>query len=80
MPVGSSKANVGHSEPAAGIAGLLKVAEVADHAAPNAHLRTVNPHVNAAFVGVVCVLPTQLAVITVDRPAVRLALSEGFGG
>jgi acyl transferase domain-containing protein len=45
--VGSSKANVGHAETAAGMTGLLRIALTLERqtAMPNAQLRVLNPHV-----------------------------------
>ena len=44
------KANVGHMEPSAGMVGLLKLySTLAATVAPNAQLRTLNPHVGGAL-------------------------------
>jgi acyl transferase domain-containing protein len=61
--VGATKANMGHTEPAAGMVGLLKLFHELGHAqaAPNAQLRQMNPHVKQRVVGAECVLPTQLS-------------------
>ena len=62
LAAGSLKANVGHTEPGAGLAGLLKLLAVLQNAqgAPNAQLRSINPHVRAALGGRPGALPTQL--------------------
>ena len=58
---GSVKANIGHTEPAAGTTGLLKLAfGLRDgEAAPNAQLRIANPHVVGALRGKGCAMPVQ---------------------
>ena len=62
MSVMACKANVGHTEPTAGLAGLLQLATAKCHAVvcPNAQLRAMNPHVKAA-IGQRCPsLPAQM--------------------
>ena len=65
MPVGGVKANIGHAEPAAGMTGLLKLAQALERcqAPPNAQLQALNPHVDAALQEMDCVLPTQRAAM-----------------
>ncbi|RRS06556.1 amino acid adenylation domain-containing protein [Pseudoalteromonas sp. J010] len=48
--LGSAKSNIGHCEPAAGIAGLTKVLLQMKHkkVAPSLHSRTLNPHIDFA--------------------------------
>ena len=63
LVVGGMKANAGHAEPAAGLGGLLRLLH-ARAVAPNAQLRTLNPHlvgVGGARGG--CALTTQLGVL-----------------
>ncbi|MCB9896965.1 MAG: SDR family NAD(P)-dependent oxidoreductase [Planctomycetes bacterium] len=79
--VGSVKTNIGHSEPAAGVAGLIKVVLALRHAAlpPHLHLREPNPHV-----------PWDKSVVRVPlettpwpagpRPRIAGVSSFGFGG
>ena len=59
---GSLKANAGHTEPGAGLAGTLKLLmQLCDGAmSPNTQLRSLNPHVGASLRShMACVLPTQ---------------------
>ena len=65
LSVGGVKANTGHAEPAAGMTGLLKLTGALErgHAAPNAQLRALNPHLNGALQRLLCTLSTQLAAL-----------------
>jgi acyl transferase domain-containing protein len=51
LPVGSLKTNFGHSEPASGVAGLLKAIFVATERRipPNLHFREINPRARKAL-------------------------------
>ena len=64
LAVGGVKANIGHAEPAAGMTGLLKLTFGLrrGEAAPNAQLRSLNPHLGLSLYRMPCVLPVQLAV------------------
>ena len=65
--VGSLKANAGHTEPGAGLAGALKLLVQLRHSemATNAQLRALNPHVGASLRGhTTCALSTQSAALT----------------
>ena len=77
--LGSIKANVGHSEPAAGTSGLLKLAVHLDRccASPNAQLRVLNPLVESAIRPSGGVLHAQLASLVSLLGNVS---SFGFGG
>ena len=76
--VGSLKANAGHTEPGAGLAGVLKlVMQLCDDAtSPNGQLRLLNPHVGGALRGVRCALPAQLCGLVVE---VRTGGVSSFG-
>ena len=60
---GSLKAIAGHTEPGAGIAGMLKLLMQLMGASmpPNAQLRSLNPYVRSALLDVACGLPVQVA-------------------
>ena len=59
----AGKASLGHAEPAAGATGFVKLSLqlCRDRASPNAQLRSLNPHVGGALLGMCFVLPAQLA-------------------
>jgi acyl transferase domain-containing protein len=61
LAVGSLKANAGHAEPGAGLAGALRLlSQLQDSSAtPNAQLRSLSPHVDGALRGTACALPVQ---------------------
>ena len=63
LRIGSLKANAGHTEPGAGLAGAVKLLmQLQDSSlSPNAQLRTLNPHVGGALrTHAACGLPTQV--------------------
>lgn len=79
--VGAVKANIGHLEAAAGVAGLLKAVLALQHREipPNLHLRTPNPHIPWDELPVT--LPTRLTPWpSGDRPRIAGVSSFGFSG
>jgi acyl transferase domain-containing protein len=79
--IGSVKANIGHLEAAAGIAGLIKVVLALQHEAipPQIHFRTLNPHIDLTH--------TPLVIAAGGRrwrreagPRIAGVSSFGFGG
>ena len=80
VQVGGAKANVGHTEPAAGMVGILKLAlgVQGTQVAPNAQLRVLNPHVLARIDERPCGLPTQLGR-QLDLDGYRLGGVSSFG-
>lgn len=85
LTVGSAKANAGHTEPGAGLAGALKLLmQLKDGtASPNAQLRLFNPHVrNALGQYEPCEMPLQvggLNVSEVHRSDVQQGGVSSFG-
>ena len=80
--LGSMKASVGHSEPAAGIAGLLQLLCQLLHRrmTPNAQLRSLNARVGTALDGAMGALAVQLAHLG-REPAQHGSLSSfGYSG
>jgi amino acid adenylation domain-containing protein len=80
--IGSIKTNIGHLEPAAGIAGLIKAALCVERAQipPSLHFETLNPNIRASEWGIeVC---RRLSDFPTARSSIRLAAvnSFGFGG
>ncbi len=82
LPIGSVKANLGHLEPASGMAGLVKAVLVLKNKAvpPALHLHTPNPKID--FQGLNLELVTDYKALTKsgDRPLVAGVNSFGFGG
>ena len=81
--VGSIKANIGHLETGAGIAGLIKTVMVLEHSlAPgNACLERLNPCFRLS--SNICITPDNKLLKSVDHPSSLLAAivnSFGFGG
>ncbi|MDJ0388093.1 SDR family NAD(P)-dependent oxidoreductase [Roseomonas sp. E05] len=80
LPVGSIKTNIGHLEPASGMAGLLKAMLVLERGAlpPNLHFNTPNPQID--FGGLNIRIPTALEPLALPPGAVAGVNSFGFGG
>jgi 3-oxoacyl-(acyl-carrier-protein) synthase len=81
--VGSLKANGGHMEPGAGLAGVFNLLmQLRDEAmSPNAHLRLLNPHVAASLSGeTACALPTSVSMLKHDGAVRGGVNSFGYAG
>jgi acyl transferase domain-containing protein/acyl-CoA synthetase (AMP-forming)/AMP-acid ligase II/NADPH:quinone reductase-like Zn-dependent oxidoreductase/acyl carrier protein len=79
--VGSIKSNIGHLEPAAGVAGLVKTALALAHRAipPSVHYQEPNPHIAFADLGL-RVADALAPWPSADGPATAGVSSFGFGG
>ncbi len=77
--VGSCKSNIGHTEAAAGICGLIKAALCVKHRAapPNLHFETPNPAIG--FEHLRLRVPVTLSALPGD-PSIACVNSFGFGG
>lgn len=82
LPIGSVKANLGHLEPAAGLAGLVKaVLALKNRALPPAlHLSTPNPHIDFAQLNLELVTEYKGLTTEGGKPLVGGVNSFGFGG
>ncbi|MFE9411001.1 SDR family NAD(P)-dependent oxidoreductase [Streptomyces sp. NPDC006704] len=80
LPIGSVKTNIGHLEPASGIAGLLKALLVLRHRVipPSLHATPPNPDIDFAGLNL-ATADSTLSLDTVGRPVVGVN-SFGFGG
>ena len=76
--LGSAKANIGHLEAAAGVAGLIKTVLALRHGAvpPQVHYRGINPHIDLR--GTRFAVPTALTPWPAG-PLPRVATVSGFG-
>ena len=82
LAVGSLKANAGHTEPGAGLAGALRQLMQLRNGAmsPNAQLRLLNPHVGDVLHSRACVLPVQLAALADKEQHIGGLSSFGYSG
>ncbi|MCQ4159375.1 type I polyketide synthase, partial [Roseomonas sp. GC11] len=80
LPIGSVKTNIGHLEPASGMAGLFKAMLVLERGAvpPNLHFHTPNPNID--FAGLNLRVPTALEAVEIGPRSVAGVNSFGFGG
>jgi len=83
--IGGVKANIGHLEPAAGIAGLIKAVLVLQHevAPPNAELKTLNPKITEVMKGSTLLFPhhdESIPLLLSNEKSLLVALlsSESF--
>lgn len=82
LPVGSIKTNLGHLEPASGMAGLVKSVLVLKNRAvpPSLHVSTLNPNIGFAALQLDVVTCHQALVPAAGKPLVAGVNSFGFGG
>ncbi len=81
LPVGSVKSNLGHLEPASGMAGLIKTVLALKHRClpPSIHVETLNPNID--FSGLNLEVVTSYRKLPVsERPLCMGVNSFGFGG
>jgi 8-amino-7-oxononanoate synthase len=78
--IGSVKTNIGHTETAAGIAGIIKVALALKHKQipPSLNFKTPNPAI--AFANLNLQVVTELTPWVSDKPLIAGVNSFGFGG
>ena len=78
--VGSIKTNIGHTEAAAGVAGLIKAALVLHHreVPPNLHFRSANPKIDLPALGLG--VPIRLESLPADGLLHAAVNSFGYGG
>ncbi len=80
LPVGSIKTNIGHLEPASGVAGLLKAMLVLEKRQVPPTLHQGNPNPNIDFSGLNIRVPAALEPLA-DHPAPVVGVNSfGFGG
>ncbi len=81
LPIGSVKSNLGHMEPASGMAGLLKALLALRHGVvpPSIHTQTLNPDIDFDALNL-RVAQEPVALQDKDRPLRAGVNSFGFGG
>lgn len=82
LPIGSVKSNLGHLEPASGMAGVVKaVLALKNRALPPAlHLHTPNPHIDFRNLNLELVTEYKALTKGEGKPLVAGVNSFGFGG
>ncbi len=82
LPIGSVKTNIGHLEPASGMAGLIKAVLVLKHAQvpPSIHVSTPNPKIDFAGWNLRLVSESIPLGSQSGRPGIVGVNSFGFGG
>ncbi|MBR0678705.1 polyketide synthase, partial [Roseomonas alkaliterrae] len=80
LPIGSVKTNVGHLEPASGMAGLLKAMLMLETGAVPASLHCAEPNPEIDFAGLNLQVPSRLLPVAAGADAVVGVNSFGFGG
>jgi len=80
--VGSVKSNIGHTEPAAGIAGVIKAVLAFQHREipPNIHLRELNPRMSLERIPALIPTGSTPWPGEAERPRRAAVSSFGFGG
>lgn len=79
--ISSVKTNIGHTEAAAGVAGLIKAALCLHHRAlpPHLHLKEVNPKIDLDTLGLD--IPCELTPLDKHAPSIYAGVNSfGFGG
>jgi acyl transferase domain-containing protein/NADPH:quinone reductase-like Zn-dependent oxidoreductase/acyl carrier protein len=80
LPIGSIKSNIGHLEPASGVAGLLKALLVLEHRQVPATLHQGQPNPNIDFAALNIRVPAALEPMAELAEPVVGVNSFGFGG
>ncbi|MDX9886290.1 SDR family NAD(P)-dependent oxidoreductase [Thauera sp.] len=82
LPIGSVKANLGHLEPASGMAGLVKAVLGLKNRAlpPQIHLETLNPNIDFERLNLEPVTKYHLFAPHTYKPLIAGVNSFGFGG
>lgn len=80
LPIGSIKTNIGHLEPASGLAGLLKATLSLEHGLFPASLHFVTPNPDIQFEDLNLMVASSQKKLKLDRNTIAGVNSFGFGG